>query len=142
MRNLILRLVVYAIAIVVIASIQPGVHILNDDLGTLVLLAIILGLVNAVIKPIVMVLSCPFILFSLGLLIPIINGAMLMLVASLSDGRLTIDHFGWAIGSGLIMMIIVIVLERVLGIDDAGRETDRRRRDREERVREITGRFR
>ncbi len=127
MRNFILRLIVNAVAIAIIAALLPGIRISSDGIGTLAIIALIFGVVNAIVRPIVMVLSCPFIILSLGILIPVINGALLMLTAALSGGRLIVDHLGWAILGGLLMGIIVLVLESGLGL----REDDRERRRRE-----------
>ncbi len=123
MRNLVLRLVVNGLAIAVVAALLPGITITNDGIGSLAILAVLIAIVNAFVKPIVMILSCPFIILSLGILIPVINGLMLMLVASLSGGRLVVDNFGWAIVGGIIMAIVVIVLESALGLrEDRQRE--------------------
>jgi putative membrane protein len=113
MRRFLLRLIVTGIAIVIVAKLlSSGIHITNDDLGTLVIIALVISLVNAIIRPVVMFLSCPFIILSLGILVPVINGLMLMLAAGISGGRLQIDNLGWAIVAGLIMMVVVLVLER------------------------------
>lgn len=130
MRNFVLRLVVNAIAIAVVAALLPGITVVNNDIGTLAVLALIFALVNALVKPIIMVLGCPFIILSLGLLIPIINGLMLMLTASLAGERLMVNGFGWAILGGLIMGIVSMVLEGALGLDD---DKNRDRRDRRDR---------
>ncbi len=124
MRNFLLRLIVNGIAIVIVAALLPGIRIANNDLGTLAIIALVIGLVNAIIRPVVMILSCPFIILSLGILIPVINGLMFMLVDWIVGDRLTIDNFGWAILGGLVMMVVVLILESALGL----REDDRRRR--------------
>lgn len=143
MRTFVLRLVTYGIAIALVAYLLPGIHLINNDFMTLLIVALIFGIVNAFIRPIVMVLGCPFIFLSLGILLPIINGLMFMLAAWLAQDRLTIDDpsLVWAIIAGLIMMVIVIVLERVFRIDDESRRYDRKRREREQRIHDITGRL-
>lgn len=125
MRNFVLRLIVNAIAILIVAALLPGIHIASTDIGTLVIIALVIGLVNAIIRPIVMILSCPFIILSLGILVPIINGLMLMLSASILGDRLVVDGLGWAIGGGLIMMVVVLILENALGL----KEDDKKRRE-------------
>ena len=127
MRRFVLRLIVNGLAIAIIAALLPGINIVNNDLGTLAVLALIFGVVNAIVRPIVMILSCPFIILSLGLLIPIINGLLLMLTASLAGDRMTVDGLGWAIVGGLLMGLVVLVLESALGL----REDDRKRRERD-----------
>jgi putative membrane protein len=114
MRNFVVRVIINAIAIAVTATLLPGIHVVNQDIGTLLILGLIFGLVNALIKPLVQLLTCPFILITLGLFIFVINGLMLLLTASLSGGRLIVDGLGWAIIGGIIMGIIGVILESVL----------------------------
>jgi len=116
-RNFIIRIVINAVAIDLTASWLPGLHVLNNDLSTLLILGLIFGLVNALVKPILTLLTCPFILLTLGLFIFVINGVVLMLTASLSSGRLRVDNLGWAILGGIIMGIIGIILEAALGLN-------------------------
>ncbi len=117
-RNLILRLVINVVAILIVVRLLPGVHLANDSLSTLVVLAIILGLINAVVKPILTLLTCPFIFFTFGLFLFIINGLMLELTAAISNGRLTIDSFGWAIVAGIILSIVNMIAEKALDLKD------------------------
>ncbi len=130
MKNFLLRLVVNGIAIAVVAALLPGIHVVNNDLGTLAVLALIFGLVNAIVRPIVMVLSCPFIILTLGILIPVINGLMLMLTAAIAGDRMQVDGLGWAILGGLIMGLVVLVLESALGLREDDRKRRRENRDR------------
>jgi len=125
MRDFVLRLIVNGVAIAIVATLLPGITVANNDLGTLAVLALIIALVNALVKPVIMLLGCPFIILSLGLLIPVINGLMLLLAAALSGGRLVVDGLGWAILGGLIMGLVSMVLERALGVGD---EDERRKR--------------
>ena len=116
MLRLLLRLGVNAVAIFLTAQLLPGIHV-NGGIGSLLLLALIFGIVNALIKPIVELLTCPLVIVTIGLFVLVINGAMLMLTASLSDGRLLVDGWGPAIVGGIVMGIINVVLEAVLGLN-------------------------
>lgn len=118
MGKFLLRVIINAIAIAITASLLPGIHVVNQNLGTLLIIGLIFGLVNALIKPILSVLTCPFIILTLGLFIFVINGAMLLLTASLSGGRLIVDGFWWAVLGGIIMGIVGLVLESILGVRD------------------------
>jgi putative membrane protein len=86
-RNFIIRLVINAIALYVTASILPGIHIVNNEIGTLLVIALVFGIVNAVIKPIVKILTCPLVILTLGLFIFVINALMLLLTAALVPDR-------------------------------------------------------
>jgi len=117
-RKFLLRVVINAIAIAITASLLPGIHVVNQDLGTLLIIGLVFGVINALIKPVLTVLTCPFIILTLGLFLFVINGLMLLLTANLSGGRLIIDGFWWAVGGGIIMGIVGLVLESVLGVQD------------------------
>src|SRR5579871_2776991 len=115
MGKFLLRVIINAIAIAITASVLPGIHVVNQDLGTLLVIGLVFGIVNALVKPILSVLTCPFIILTLGLFILVINGLMLLLTASLSGGRLIIDSFWWAVLGGIVMGVIGLILEGVLG---------------------------
>ena len=115
MVKFLLRIVTYAIAIDIIAAIMPGIDVVNNDLGTLLIIGLIFGIVNALIKPLIMLLTCPVVILSLGLFVLVINGLLLLITEQLSGGRLHIDNFGWAILGGIVMSIISIIVESALG---------------------------
>lgn len=116
MGKFLLRVIINAIAIAITASLLPGIHVVNRDLGTLLIIGLIFGLINALLKPILSFLTCPFIIITLGLFIFVINGALLLLTANLSGGRLTIDSFWWAVGGGIVMGIVGLIMETLLGL--------------------------
>lgn len=129
MRNLVLSFLINAVAIAVITSgLLPGIHIIGNQIATLIAVALIFGIVNTLVKPVLKLLTCPFILLTLGLLLFVINGAMLWLTAALSErlvsltcGQLWIENFGWAILGALIISVIGVVLERLLGVNERAR---------------------
>lgn len=116
MTGIILRLVVNAIAIAITASVVPGIAV-RGGIGTYLILALIFGIVNALIKPIVKLLTCPLIIVTLGLFILVINGAMLMLTGAISGDRLFVSGWGAAIIGGIIMGIVNVILEAVTGLN-------------------------
>lgn len=129
MRNFLLRVVINAFALAVIITLLPqGIRIegasQDSAFWTLLSIALIFGVVNATIKPLLTVLTCPFILFTFGLFVLVINGALFMLTAQLSQvllpaaGHLVVDSFGWAVVGALLMSIIGMVSEKMFGLDD------------------------
>ncbi len=129
MRNFLLRVVINAFALAVIITLLPqGIRIegatADSAFWTLLSIALIFGVVNAVIKPLLTLLTCPFILFTFGLFLLVINGALFMLTAELSQrllptaGHLVVDSFGWAVVGALLMSIIGMVSEKIFGLDD------------------------
>jgi putative membrane protein len=92
----------------------------SERLLRLLLVAVVFGLVNAVVRPVVKLLSLPFIILTLGLLIFVINALMLMLTSWLS-GQIGlgfhVDGFGTALVGALIITIVTWGLELVLPDD-------------------------
>ncbi len=127
MRNLILRLIVNAAALAATAALLPGIGVRDNEIWTLLVVALIFGVVNAVLKPVFLVLSCPLILLTLGLFVVVVNGLMLLITDALAGGRFTVDGLGWAILGGLVVGAISGILERALGLDE--KERERRERD-------------
>jgi len=118
MRKFILRVIIYAIGIALVAEIVPGIHIPNDMLSTLIIIGVVFGILNAILKPIITFLTCPLVILSLGLFVLVINGVMLLITATLIPARLQIDGIWPAILGGIVMSIISLILERVLGVND------------------------
>lgn len=84
MRGIIIRLLITALGLWIASAIVPGMRITGA--GTILLAAFLLGLVNAVIRPIVVFFTLPLTLLTLGFFLLVVNGAMLGLVAALLDG--------------------------------------------------------
>ena len=81
--------------------------------GTFLWIALIFAVINAIVGPILRMLSLPFIVLTLGLFLLVINAALLGITAGLSD-RLTVDGIGTAILGGLILAIGGWVADQVL----------------------------
>lgn len=117
LRNFVLRILINAIAIAIAASLIPGIEA-NSEIGPLIAVGLVLTLVNALLKPILLVLSCPAVLLTLGLFILVINGVILMVAGQLVGDNLLIDGFGAAFFGGLILSIVNMVLEGIFGIQE------------------------
>ena len=126
--QLIIKIVVNAVAIWVATAIVPGVTVSdsNASLGskilTLLIVGAIFGVVNALIKPIVKLFSLPFYILTLGLFAFIVNALMLMLASWLAeqlDISFHIDDFFWsAIGAAIVVTFVSMVLNLVLPDSD------------------------
>lgn len=97
------NLLVNSIGIFIIGYLLSGVEIKN--FFTAIGVAILLGLVNTFVKPILVFLTFPITILTFGLFILVINALMLMLVDSLVDG-LKIRNFGWAFLYSLLLAIL------------------------------------
>jgi len=104
MFRAIAQVVLNGLAIVLVARLVPGIEY-QGDIGYLLLTGLVVGLVNLLVKPIVTLLSLPFIVLSLGLFYLVINALMLYLVAGLLDG-LTVQGCIPALLGGLILALL------------------------------------
>jgi putative membrane protein len=107
----ILRLVVNAVAVFLAANLVPGIHVRTA--GTALLAGLILGFVNALIKPVLFVLTLPFTILTLGLFIFVVNAVCLALVAWLVPG-FTISGFGAAFLGAIVISAVSWVLHAIV----------------------------
>lgn len=122
MRDFFLRLIVHMAALGVTVAVMPGISTRDDSVWTLVLVALIFGLINAVFKPFLILMSCPLIILTLGLFTLVINGLMLLLTDAIAGSYFNVDGFWWAVLGGLVVSIVSGIAEGLLGLhtdDDA-----------------------
>ena len=120
MREFLIRALINAVAIAVTALLIPNIHIANNDISTLLFIGLIFGLVNSLLKPLLILLTCPAVLLSLGLFIFVINGVMLLITDSLAGDRLTVDGgIFTAILGGMVMAAVTLFLESALNLKDS-----------------------
>jgi len=98
-----IRLLLYALAILISAYILPGVHVVHY--GYALLVALVLTLANAIVKPILIVLTIPITFLTLGLFLLVINALIIQLVDFLVPG-FEVDGFWWALAFSLILSIV------------------------------------
>jgi putative membrane protein len=118
----------FALKVVILAAvffamtrwdILPGLDVVeNPDgplgiYGTYLWIGLIFGVVNAIVGPLLRLLSLPFVVLTLGLFLLVVNAALLALTAGLTD-RLTIDGFGTAILGGLILAVAGWLADQLL----------------------------
>ena len=85
----------------------------DSRLGVVVVAGLLLAIVNVIIKPVVVILSLPAILFSLGLFMLVINGLMVMLVSKLYPS-LQVTNFGAALLAGMIIGLVNYLVTTIL----------------------------
>jgi putative membrane protein len=98
---------VAALAIGVAAFLLPGVTV--DGLFTALVVAIVLGLVNALIRPLLFILTIPINIITLGLFTLIINGLMVLLAARIVEG-FAVASLGWAVLFSCVLWLINLAL--------------------------------
>jgi putative membrane protein len=121
MKNLIIKLLANAVALGLAAWVVGGITLEGATTGrrilTLLIVAAIFGVVNAVVKPIAKLISLPFIILTLGLLVFVINALMLLLTSWITgklDVQFHVDGFVAALLGSLVITFVSILLNAVL----------------------------
>lgn len=112
MRGLLIRLAIGAAGLWIASRLVPGMSI--EGTRTLVLAAFLLGLVNAIVRPLAIVLTFPITIVTLGLFLLVVNAGMLALVAALLDGFQLAD-FGSALWGSLVVSLTSWVANWTIG---------------------------
>jgi len=104
----IIRLITTTLAIMLVAYILPGVHV--ENVLAAILLAIVLALLNVLVKPLLILLTLPITLLTLGLFLLVINAVIIMIASGLVPG-FHIDGFWWALLFSIVLSLTVALLE-------------------------------
>ena len=99
----IIRLLITALLAYTLSNILSGVHI--DTIYTAIIFALVLAILNMIVKPILIILTLPLTIFTLGLFLLVIN-TITVLLASNFVGGVTIDSFGWGFLFSLILSLV------------------------------------
>jgi putative membrane protein len=127
MQKLVYRWLILSAAILCVAWLLPGIHVGTGVPGVVTALVggAILGVLNWIVRPILIFLSCPLVLLSLGLFLFIINAALLLLASSLSHGLghpFYVDSWGSAIIGSILITIVSWFLSLMFRSDDREKE--------------------
>lgn len=109
LKVLITGLIAYLLQLYVL----KGVHI--TDMKTAALFALVLALLNAIIKPILVVLTIPVTIFSLGLFLLVINAFMVMFAAYFFNEGVRVDSFWWALAFSILLSLGSSILYSLVG---------------------------
>ena len=109
--KLLFHLFVSTLSVLTGAYILPGVHV--EGIPTAVVVAIVLGVLNAVLKPILVFLTFPITVVTLGLFLFVINGALILLASKLVNG-FTVDNFWWAVAYSLVVSLVSAFLNSLI----------------------------
>jgi putative membrane protein len=126
------RWAITSVALALAAQVMDGIWFngphhgeaeLKHKLLPLIGVALILALVTVFVKPVLVVLSIPFILLTLGLFLVVVNALLLMLtgwLADLFDVGFHVEGFWPAVGGAIIISITTWILDALVGVDDKG----------------------
>jgi len=111
-RRLVVRLLLLAVVIGVVAALVPGIEV-HGGFGALVWISVLFSVVNAILGPVFKLLSLPLIVLTLGLFLLVVNAALLGITAALSS-HLDVDGFAAAVLGGLLIALFSWLAELAL----------------------------
>ena len=109
--KLIIRVLISALALILVANVIPGIEVKSIYIA--IVAAIILGLLNLIVRPLLVVLTLPITILTLGLFIFVINAALFLFVASFVEG-FQVDGFLPALLGSVIVSIVSTVGNKLL----------------------------
>jgi putative membrane protein len=116
MIRLLARWGINTIALYIAVQLLPGLQHTGSG-AALLGVALIFGLVNAVLKPVLVLLSCPLVALTFGLFLLVINGLLLLFTAQVSDLfdlGFTVDGLGWGMLGSVVISLIGLVLNSLI----------------------------
>jgi putative membrane protein len=105
--NFIVRILITALVAYGLTYILSGIHI--DQFTTALLLAVVLAILNAIVKPILIILTLPITIVTLGLFLFVINALIILLGSKLVDG-FKVDGFWWALLFSILLSVVSSLL--------------------------------
>jgi len=115
MKNILIRLIINSAALLVVVNIVSGSSI--TQWGTLIAAALVIAILNAIIKPILIILTLPINILTLGIFTLFIN-AFLMYLTSLLIKGFHLEDFWTAFWAGLIFSVVSIILNTIIGSNE------------------------
>jgi putative membrane protein len=122
--KLLIRWVITSLALFVAAWLVPGIRVEGTAWIVYAVMAIILGLVNAIVRPLLKLLTCPLIILTLGLFTLVVNGVTLWLSSWIAVNWLGVGFYVdgfWAAFFGALIVSIVTVILSALVREDKGK---------------------
>jgi putative membrane protein len=110
--NFLIRLLVTALAAMLSAYLLPGVTI--KDFTTALILALVLAILNLLVKPILIILTLPATILTLGLFLLVINAIIILLASNLVKG-FKVDGFWWALIFSLVLTVVSSIMHSIAG---------------------------
>lgn len=119
MRKFLQTWLITTLAVLVAVSIIPGIHFENNNLWIPFVTSLVLGVLNAFIRPVMMFMALPLLIFTLGLFTLVINALLLYLVGVLLKPHFTVDTFWSAFLGSLIISLVSVALNVLTGTGNA-----------------------
>jgi putative membrane protein len=117
--DFIIKIIISTLAVLISSFLLPGVRIEDNNFFTALLVAVVLAFLNAVVKPIMVILTIPITIVSLGLFLIVINALIILLASKLVSG-FHVNGFWWALLFSLILSMVTSILESLKQKDQNG----------------------
>lgn len=111
--NLLIKIIVTAVLVLILAHFMPGVRI--NGFTTALIVAVVLGLLNIFIKPIIVLFTLPVTVFTLGLFLLVINALMVLLCTKIVGG-FEVNTFVTAFIFSIVLSVLQSVMNLILGV--------------------------
>ena len=128
MKKFIQSWVVNTLAVLVAVYVVPGIRFKDDSLWTPFVVSLVLGILNAFIRPIMMLFALPLLILTLGLFRLVINALLLYFVGFLLGQYFQVDTFWAAFLGALVISVVSILLNLVIGGNRSRVQFEQRRR--------------
>jgi putative membrane protein len=119
--KILIRWVIVSLALFVAAWLVPGIRVEGNAWLVYAVMAVILGLVNAIVRPVLKFLTCPLIILTLGIFVLVINGLTLWLASAIAVNwfhvGFYVDNFWSAFLGALIVSIVSVILSALVKED-------------------------
>ncbi|RZJ39434.1 MAG: phage holin family protein [Chryseobacterium sp.] len=113
--NFIIRLLITAISAFILSKVLTGVHF--DTFGSTIIFAVVLGLLNLIVKPILSILSLPVTIITLGLFSFVINALIILLADYLMDS-MQVAGFWWALLFSILLSLVTSAFSTIFESND------------------------
>ena len=115
-RFLLVRILVNALALAFTAAVTPKIYFVDRSVGSWLLMALMLGVLNALLKPLLQFLTLQFIFVTYGLVVVVVNALLLWLLSLIFPARFAVESFWWLLVGGLVLGLLSSFLESLLGL--------------------------
>ena len=115
-RFLLVRILVNGLALAFTAAVTPKIYFVDKSVGNWLLMALMLGVLNALLKPLLQFLTLQFIFVTYGLVVVVVNALLLWLLSLIFPARFAVESFWWLLVGGLVLGLLSSFLESLLGL--------------------------
>ena len=119
MKKFVQTWVITTLAVLVAVNVVPGIHFQDNNLWIPFVTSLVLGILNAFIRPILMLIALPLLVLTLGLFTLVINMLLLYFVGVLLKPHFVVENFGSALVGSLIISVVSVALNILTGTNRA-----------------------